>query len=148
MKMKGLTRTSTTLSILSSNIVSNYWLTFCIFVPPSTCNSSSPPLHVASSSTRIYENPFQQDASVTSSFPYFILPLNMPERPESGGPCWLLKLRQMGYKWKVPWLIHWAHGASSRYFYPAEPARVSAVQNIFFPHRTLFHFMCPHHPAT
>jgi hypothetical protein len=38
-----------------------------------------------------------------------------------------------------PWLFR---------FYPASDARVSPVQNIFFPHCTLIQFMCPHSPPT
>jgi hypothetical protein len=42
-------------------------------------------------------------------------------------------------------------GSSCRYkrfFYLALTALVSPVQNIFFPYRTLCHFICPHRPAT
>jgi hypothetical protein len=38
----------------------------------------------------------------------------------------------------VHWLVHWALHAGTRDFYPALTALVSPVQNIFFPHRTLF----------
>ncbi len=62
---------------------------------------------VLHSRTRIYEHSLQQDVSATSSWPFFLLSSNIPEIPERGGPCWLLKLRQMGYKWKVSWFIHW-----------------------------------------
>ncbi len=37
--------------------------------------------------------------------------------------------------------------ADTRDFYPALAILVRQVQNIFFPHRTLFHFMCSHRPA-
>jgi hypothetical protein len=39
----------------------------------------------------------------------------------------------------LPWLVHWASRAGTRDFYPALPA----LYKIFFPHRTLFQFMCP-----
>jgi hypothetical protein len=60
-----------------------------------------------------------------------------PERPERGGPCCLLKLRQMGtYRVKmkgvIPWLVRWACRAGTRDFYPALAALVRPVQNIFF----------------
>ncbi len=45
----------------------------------------------------------------------------MPERPERGGPCWLLKLRQMGtyrvqMKGVLPWLVRWARRTSTKDF--------------------------------
>jgi|688.fasta_scaffold696624_1 hypothetical protein len=58
--------------------------------------------------------------------------LSAPERLERGGPCRLLKLRRMGthgghLKEVLPWLDRWA--------------------KYFFPHRTLFHFICPPSPS-
>jgi hypothetical protein len=73
-----------------------------------------------------------------------------PERPERSDPYWLLKLRQMGNHGVpmkgvlLPWLIRWARRAVKKYFYPDLAALVSPVQNIFFPHLTLFRFNCPH----
>jgi hypothetical protein len=46
-----------------------------------------------------------------------------------------------------PWLVRWARRAGTRDFFlsclgwPSQPST-------FFPHRTLFLFMCPHRPAT
>ncbi len=48
-----------------------------------------------------------------------------PERLERGGPCCLLKLRQMLAQ-------NWAFKSSSRYFCSALPAFVGPVQNILF----------------
>ncbi len=48
----------------------------------------------------------------------------------------------------LPWLVRWACCAGPRDFCPALSALVSPVQNVFFPHRTLFHFICPHRPAS
>ncbi len=46
------------------------------------------------------------------------------ERPERGGPCWLLKPMQMGtfgvqMKGVFPWLARWSRLAGARDFYPA-----------------------------
>ncbi len=41
----------------------------------------------------------------------------------------------------LPWVVRWAHLAGTGDFYPALAALVSPVQNHFFPHPTLFHFM-------
>ncbi len=62
-------------------------------------------------------------------------------------------MRQMGthgvqMKGVIPWLIRLARRADKKYFYPDLAALVSPVQNIFFPHLTLFRFNCPHRPAT
>jgi hypothetical protein len=48
------------------------------------------------------------------------------------------------------WLVFLARHASTRDFYPAltTPVTPVQVQNIFFPCRTLFYFMCRHRPAT
>jgi hypothetical protein len=48
----------------------------------------------------------------------------------------------------IPWLIRWARRAGTIDFYPALAALVSPVKNIFFSHRTLLQFKCPHRPAT
>ncbi len=45
----------------------------------------------------------------------------------------------------LPWFAPWA-SASTRDFYPALASQPST--QIFFPHPTLFHLMCPHPPAT
>jgi hypothetical protein len=51
-------------------------------------------------------------------------------------------------KGDLPWLVrHWARRAGTRGFYPTLAALVSPEQTIFFPHHTLFKFMCPHRPA-
>jgi hypothetical protein len=47
-----------------------------------------------------------------------------------------------------PSLVRWVSRDGTRDFYPALAALVCPEQNIFFPHRTLFHFMCPQRPAT
>jgi hypothetical protein len=46
----------------------------------------------------------------------------------------------------LPWLVCWARRAGTRNFYIALAAL--AQYKIFFPHHTLFRFMCPHRPAT
>ncbi len=53
---------------------------------------------------------------------------------EMGGPCRLLKLRQMGTHTKgvLPSLVPWFLRASTRDFRPALAALVGPVQNIFF----------------
>jgi hypothetical protein len=51
-------------------------------------------------------------------------------------------------KGAFPCLVHWARHASRRNFCPALAAQVSPEQNIFSPRPTLFHFICPHHPAS
>ncbi len=48
-------------------------------------------------------------------------------------------------------VLRWARRACTRDFYPALAALVSPIQphrTTFFPHRTLFQFVCPHRPAT
>ncbi len=45
-------------------------------------------------------------------------------------------------------LVRWACRAGTRDFCPALAALVGPVKNIFFPHRTLFPFLCPHRPAS
>ncbi len=47
----------------------------------------------------------------------------------------------------LSWLFRWARRAGSRVCYPAL-ADNSQSNTKIFPHRTLFHFMCPYHPAT
>ncbi len=47
----------------------------------------------------------------------------------------------------LPWLVRWLAMPVLENFCPALAALVGPVQNIF-PHRTLFHFICPHRPAT
>ncbi len=62
-------------------------------------------------------------------------------QPGRGGPCSLLKLRQMGthgvhMKGVLPWLVHWACRAGTRNFCPTLAAlEVDKVQNILFPRR-------------
>jgi hypothetical protein len=68
------------------------------------------------------------------------------ERPERGGPFWLLKVRQIGsqgvhMKGVFPWLVCWARRARTRYF-------VMPWLRLSSSHRTLFHFICPHRPAS
>ncbi len=41
----------------------------------------------------------------------------------------------------------WACRASTGDFCPSLASLVGTVQNIFFPRRTLFKFICPHFPA-
>ncbi len=50
----------------------------------------------------------------------------------------------------LPWLVRWAGHAGTSDFCPAPlAALVGPVQNIyFFPHHTLFQFICPHSPAS
>ncbi len=67
-------------------------------------------------------------------------------RPERGGPCCLLNLGtyRVPLNERGPPLVGLL-GSSCRYNrFPAVVALVSLVQNICFPHRTLF----PHRPAT
>jgi hypothetical protein len=59
-----------------------------------------------------------------------------------GGPCRVLKLREMGTKGVhmkevLPCFVPWAHCAGTRDFCPALALLVCPVQNIFF----LFHFI-------
>ncbi len=46
------------------------------------------------------------------------------------------------------WLVRWALRAGTRDICPALAALVGPVQNIFFPHCTLFQLICPHRPAS
>jgi hypothetical protein len=48
----------------------------------------------------------------------------------------------------LPWLVRWARHAGTRDFYPGLAALVSPITKYFFPHHTLFQFMCTHRPAT
>ncbi len=71
---------------------------------------------------------------------------SQPETPERGGPCWQLKLRQMGThgvqrKGVPPWVVSLSLSCRYKRFYPALTAIVSPVQNKF-PHCTLFHCIC------
>ncbi len=70
-----------------------------------------------------------------------------------GGSWCLVKLRQIGtlgvqMKGILPWLVRWARRAGTIVFCPALSALVYHVQNIIFPHRTLFHFVSPQRPVT
>jgi hypothetical protein len=77
-----------------------------------------------------------------------------PERLEKGGPCWLLKLRQMGtqreqIKRVLPWLVRLIVACRYKSFlFCLGCSIVGPEQNILFPHRTLFQFLCPHRPAS
>jgi hypothetical protein len=77
-----------------------------------------------------------------------------PESPERGGPCILLKRRQMGtlivqIKGILPWLVCWARLAGTRDLYPALAALVSPVQHIFSLTVHYFNFyVFPSFPAT
>ncbi len=93
----------------------------------------------------------------TTHIQWFMLwkpyPMVGPERPERGGPCWVLKLRWTGthrlqMEGVPPWLVRpWARRAGTRDF--ILPWLLwSALNKLFFPHHTLFQFMCPHRPAT
>jgi hypothetical protein len=71
-------------------------------------------------------------------------------RPERGGPCWLLKLMQMGpsgvqMKEVLPWLVRWARRAGRRDFYPSFAFLDSQVLNNFSSLDTisLFVFLLP-----
>jgi hypothetical protein len=44
----------------------------------------------------------------------------------------------------LPWLVRLALRAGTKDFCPALAVLVGPVQNIFFSHRTLFQFICPH----
>ncbi len=77
-------------------------------------------------------------------------PMHDPERIERGGHYWLLKLRQMGtqgvhIKGVLPCLFRWANHAGTKDFFPILAALDGPVQNIVF---LLFHFFCPHRPAS
>ncbi len=48
----------------------------------------------------------------------------------------------------LPWLVRWASRAGTIDFCPALNTLVSPVTKYYFPHRTLFHFIRPHRPAT
>jgi hypothetical protein len=66
------------------------------------------------------------------------------ERLERGGPCRLLKLMQIGTqgvhkKGVLLWLVRWArHTGKSCLGFSSMPSI-----KYYFPHRTLFHFICP-----
>ena len=47
----------------------------------------------------------------------------------------------------LPWVVLWALQAGTRDFYPAVPALVGPVRNIFSYIRILFQLICPHRPA-
>jgi hypothetical protein len=83
-----------------------------------------------------------------------IIELLLPERTERGGPCWLVKLRQMGtqrvhMKGGFLWLVHWPRrvGTITSDIGPALAALVSQLQNTFSL-TVLFHFICYHRPAS
>ncbi len=77
-----------------------------------------------------------------------LLWLTTVERPEMGGPCWLLKLRWMGtQRVQMKGVLPWAHCAGTRDFI-LPWLLCSAQYRIFFPLRTLFKFMCPSRQAT
>ncbi len=66
-----------------------------------------------------------------------------------GGPCWLLKLRQMEtqrvqIKGILSWLVSWAHCAGTRMCLSCFSSQASKI----FPHGTLFQCICPHRPAS
>ncbi len=94
---------------------------------------------------------------INLSICWMYLPLSLglrmcPERLERGGPCWLLKLREIGtqrgqMKGVLTWLVRWAYRAGTRDFCSALAALVGPVQNIFS-HHTFFPFLCPHRPAS
>jgi hypothetical protein len=71
--------------------------------------------------------------------------LSLPERPERGVPCSLLKLRQKGthgvhMKGVLPRLVYWGRCAGTRDFCSPVDAQVSLVQKIYFsPHSILLH---------
>ncbi len=72
------------------------------------------------------------------------------EGPQTDRP--MLKLRWMGthrVKMKgLPWLFRWARHAGTRDFYLAFVCSGEPNTKYFFPHRTLFQFMCSLCPAT
>ncbi len=80
----------------------------------------------------------QHTSSVTLQLSFCSTGNMQPERSEGGGPCWLLKLRQMEThgvctnEWgPSSWLVRLARRAGTRDFFPALAALVSQVQNIF-----------------
>ncbi len=48
----------------------------------------------------------------------------------------------------LPWLVRWVRRPGTRDFRPASAAVVGPIKKYFFLSRTLFHFICPHHPAS
>ncbi len=69
------------------------------------------------------------------------------ETREGCGPCWLLKLRWMGTQWVqmkgvLPRLVRWA------WFLFCLCCSSKPSTKYFFPHRTLFQFLCPHLPES
>ncbi len=49
----------------------------------------------------------------------------------------------------LPWLVRWVRRAGTRDFRAASAAVVgSQIKYFLFSHRKLFHFICPHHPAS
>ncbi len=78
------------------------------------------------------------------------LPFHLEKR--EGKPLLLVKLRQMGtqgvhLKGVLPWLIRWSYRAGTRDFLSCLGC-FSWPSTIFFHHCTLFHFVCPHRPAS
>ncbi len=80
-------------------------------------------------------------------FGYSVLSIMLiPERPERGSSFWMLKLSQMWtqrVQMKGVFPLVGLLGSSCRY------KRLLSCLGcpVFFPHRTLFQFICPHRPA-
>ncbi len=59
-----------------------------------------------------------------------------------------MRIQIVQMKGVLPWLVRWACHAGTRDFCSALAGLVGPVQNIFFPHRPLFKFLCPHCPES
>ncbi len=57
-------------------------------------------------------------------------------------------IQRVQMKGVLPWLVRWAHRAGTLNFCHALAALMGPVQNIFFPRRTLFQFICLHRPPS
>ncbi len=54
-----------------------------------------------------------------------------------------METQRVQMKGVLPGLVPWAGRSGTKDFCPVSAALVSPVQNIFIPHRTLFHFFVP-----
>ncbi len=69
-----------------------------------------------------------------------------------GGPCWLLKLSWMGtqraqMKGSLPWMVNLNLSCRYKRFLLCLGCCSRPHTKYFFPHRTVFQFLCPHRPA-
>ncbi len=173
------TRTSTTLSILSSNMLFLKWiLIFCESANSAYCKMHKAMLRAGNGRNFLYifttvyllflesnttcwffkhENLrafFASGCTCNIILALFHTLVEQNQRDQRGlapADCWNWgKWGLMEYKWKG-FFLAWYLGSFCRHkrflSYLGYSSQTSAIY-IFFPHRTLFHFMCPHRPAT